>query len=468
MQPGKKTSNRSRWFSLPFERRLFVTVLLTGAFAVILSLSLLWIHPYSLKHKVEATVILFVFWLGPTFLVYERTINSLRTLSNIVSALKEEDFSFRAAQAVAGDALGDLAIEINDLARALEEERFGALATANLFRNVMAEAGAVIFAFSLERRLRLLNRAAAALLGHDEAFLLHRTAQELGIDDLLEGQSAETVTRSFLGVEHRWLVRRTHFRLYGVQHILLVMSEGSGALRAEEQVAWQKIVRVLGHEINNSLGPIKSIADTLALTSTRLELPVPFKQNLQRGLQIIATRSDSLNRFLQSYTKFTKLPSPTPRIVDLKTILLEAIAMESRLPITTLPGPNVNVLVDPDQLTQAFINLLRNAVDAVLDRTTHKLETDDITVRWRVEKRDLQLWIRDRGIGLPDTENLFVPFYTTKSTGAGIGLVLSRQIIESHNGYLTIQNRNDGPGCEVNIKLPMCVCENVNRLESAS
>jgi nitrogen fixation/metabolism regulation signal transduction histidine kinase len=246
------------------------------------------------------------------------------------------------------------------------------------------------------------------------------------------------------------------------------MSEGSGALRAEEQVAWQKIVRVLGHEINNSLGPIKSIADTLALTSTRLELPVPFKQNLQRGLQIIATRSDSLNRFLQSYTKFTKLPSPTPRIVDLKTILLEAIAMESRLPITTLPGPNVIVLVDPDQLTQAFINLLRNAVDAVLDRTTHKLETDDITVRWRVEKRDLQLWIRDRGIGLPDTENLFVPFYTTKSTGAGIGLVLSRQIIESHNGYLTIQNRNDGPGCEVNIKLPMCVCENVNRLESAS
>jgi nitrogen fixation/metabolism regulation signal transduction histidine kinase len=269
-------------------------------------------------------------------------------------------------------------------------------------------------------------------------------------------------------VERRWLVRRTHFRLYGVRHLLLVMSEASEALRAEEQVAWQKIVRVLGHEINNSLGPIKSIADTLALTSAPLELPGPFKQNLQRGLEIIAKRSDSLNRFLQNYAKFTKLPSPSPRIVDLKTILSEAIAMESRLPITTLPGPKVSILVDPDQLTQVFINLLRNAVDAVLDRATQKLETDDVTVCWRVDKRELQLWIRDRGIGLPDTENLFVPFYTTKSTGSGIGLVLSRQIIESHNGYLTIQNRKDGPGCEVNIKLPMCVFETMKRLESAS
>lgn len=468
MQPGKKNSNRPRWFSLPFERRLLVTVLLVGTFGTALSLFLLWTNSYSLNHKMEATVVLFVLWLGPTFLVYERTVNSLRILSNVISALEEEDFSFRATQSVPGDALGDLAIEINNLARALEEERFGALETANLFRNVMAEAGAAIFAFSSERRLRLLNRAAAALLGHDEGFLLHQTAQELGIDDILEGQASETLTRSFLGVECRWLVRRTHFRLYGVQHLLLVMSEASEALRSEEQVAWQKIVRVLGHEINNSLGPIKSIADTLVLTSARVELPDGFKQNLQRGLEIIAKRSASLNRFLQNYAKFTKLPSPCPRIIALKAILSEAIAMESRLPITILPGPDVNIIVDPDQLTQVFINLLRNAVDAVLDNGSHKLEADEVTVCWRVERRNLWLWIRDRGIGLPDTQNLFVPFYTTKATGSGIGLVLCRQIIESHNGYLTIQNRKDGPGCEVNIKLLMCVVEKVNRLESVS
>src|SRR5579862_891008 len=286
MQPGKKNTNRSRWFSLPFERRLFVTVLLTGCFGTVLSLFLLCTNSYSLNHKIEATVILFALWLLPTFWVYERTVNSLRVLSNVISALGEEDFSFRATQAVPGDALGELAIEINNLARALEEERLGALQTANLFRNVMAEAGAAIFAFSSENRLRLLNCTAAALLGHDEALLLHRTTQELGIADLIDGPSSEIVTRSFLDVERRWLVRRTHFRLYGVQHLLLVMSEASEVLRAEEQVAWQKIVRVLGHEINNSLGPIKSIADTLALTSGRIELPDPFKQNLQRGLEI--------------------------------------------------------------------------------------------------------------------------------------------------------------------------------------
>lgn len=460
MQLGKKNTNRAQWFSIRFERRLFVTVLLTGCFGTVLSLLLLWTSSYSLHHKIEVTVVLFVLWLLPTFLVYERTINSLRVLSNVISALGEEDFSFRATQAVPGDALGELAIEINNLARALEEERLGAMQTANLFRNVMAEAGAAIFAFSSERRVRLLNRAAAALLGHDEAVLLHCTAQELGIDDLLDGPSSEIVTRSFLSVERRWFVRRTHFRLYNVQHLLLVMSEASEVLRAEEQVAWQKIVRVLGHEINNSLGPIKSIADTLALTSTRIELPDPFKQNLQRGLGIIAKRSDSLNRFLQSYSKFTKLPRPSPRIINLRTILAEAIAMESRLPITIIPGPSINILVDPDQLTQVFINLLRNAVDAVVDRATHKFEPDAVTVSWRVEGQNLQLWILDRGIGLPDTQNLFVPFYTTKSTGSGIGLVLSRQIIESHGGHLTIQNRKDGQGCEVNIKLPLTCVRN--------
>lgn len=465
MQSGKKNSkqkkrnSRAGWFSLPFERRLFVSVLLTGAFGAVLSLSLLWTNSYRLNHKIEATIALLVLWLGPAFLVQERTVNSLRVLSNVISALEEEDFSFRATHAVPGDALGELAIEINNLARALEEERFRALETANLFRNVMAEAGAAIFAFSSEQRLRLLNRAAATLLGHDESFLLHRTAQELGIDDLVEGQATETVTRSFLGIERRWLVRRTHFRLYGVQHLLLVMSEASKALRAEEQVAWQKIVRVLGHEINNSLGPIRSIANTLALTSSRVELRDDFKQTLQRGLEIIAHRSDSLNRFLQRYAESAKFSRPSFKVVNLKAILSEAISMESRLPITTFPGPDVNILVDPDQLTQVFINLLRNAVDAMLDRATPTRSDDEVSVCWRVQGRGLQLWIRDQGVGLPDTQNLFVPFYTTKNTGAGIGLILSRQIIESHNGYLTIQNRKDGPGCEVNIKLPSCVVE---------
>ena len=464
MQPGKKTTNRARWFSLPFERRLFVTVLLTGFFGAILSLFLLWTNSYSLNHKVEATVALLVLWLVPTFLVYEKTVNSLRVLSNVISALEEEDFSFRATHTVPGDALGDLAIEINNLARALEEERLGALQTANLFRSVMTEVGAAIFAFSSDRRLRLLNRAGAELLGRDEALLLHCSAQELGIDDLVEGRSSEIVTRSFPGVERRWLVRRTHFRLYGVQHLLLVMSEASEVLRAEEQVAWHKIVRVLGHEINNSLGPIKSIADTLALTSARIELPDAFKQDLERGLKIIAKRSDSLNRFLENYTKFTKLPRPYPRLVELKAILAEAIAMESRLPIAIIPGPTLNILVDPDQLTQVFINLLRNAVDSVLAHAIHKLEPDAVTVCWRVEGQDLQVWIRDRGVGISNTQNLFVPFYTTKSTGSGIGLVLSRQIIESHNGHLTIENRKEGPGCEVTIKLPIALVEKANRL----
>jgi nitrogen fixation/metabolism regulation signal transduction histidine kinase len=197
-----------------------------------------------------------------------------------------------------------------------------------------------------------------------------------------------------------------------------------------------------------------------------VELPEAFKHDLQRGLDVIANRSDSLNRFLQNYARFSRLPPPTPRLTLLNKIVSEAVALETRLPIVVLPGPNVKIFVDPDQLAQVLINLLRNAVESAIENPAQASESDPVSVAWRVEGRGLLLWIRDRGIGLPETQNLFVPFYTTKNTGSGIGLVLSRQIIESHSGYLALQNRQDGPGCEAFIKLPLCVVEDMDQAGS--
>jgi two-component system nitrogen regulation sensor histidine kinase NtrY len=450
-----------------FGRRLFISVLLAGFPATVLGLFLLWTNPYSLHRKVELTIVILIPWISGSFSIYEKTVNAIRGLSSVVSSLQEEDFSVRAAQAIPGDALGDLAVDVNALARALEEERLGTLETVNLFRSVMDASGAATLAFSAENRLRLINRAAANLLGRDETFLLHRTAQELGIDDLLAGPSSETIRRTFLDIERRWLVRRTHFRFYGVPHLLVVMSEASQALRAEERLAWQNIVRVLGHEINNSLAPIQSIADTLDRESTGVVLPDSFKQKLQRGLQVIANRSESLNRFLHNYARLSKLPPPKPSFVSLNKIVSEAIALEPRFPITVVPGPNVNIFVDADQLTQVFINLLRNAVEATLENLSPEPHLQAVTVSWEVHGADLLLWIRDHGIGLSNTQNLFVPFYTTKEKGSGIGLVLCRQIIESHNGYLTIQNRKDVRGCEVAITLSRCVIDNVEPIADA-
>lgn len=442
--------------SLSFERRLFLSVLFAGLPGVGLALFLLWSGQYSLYHKTLGTVVLALLWSLLAVSACGSVTSALRVLSNVIESLKEEDFSFRAAHAIKGDALGDLAIEVNKLAQALNEERLASLETVNLFRRIMSEAGAVMFAFSDDRCVRLMNRDAARLLGHSEEQLLHRSAQELGITDLIEGPPAETITRMFGGLERRWIVRRSHFRFHGIQHTLIVMSEASEALRAEERSAWQKLIRVLGHEINNSLAPIKSIAYTLARTSASENLPAPLKVNLKQGLEVIADRSDSLNRFLQAYTQIAKLPPPSPMVSSLPAIVSNVVALEHRLPIATLSDGCLDVLVDRDQLEHAIINLVRNAVEAVL-MNSEVVQDDAVTISWHSHAGDLELWIRDRGIGLPETQNLFVPFYTTKQNGTGIGLVLSRQIIEAHNGRLSIQNRQDGPGCEVRLFLPRCV-----------
>jgi nitrogen fixation/metabolism regulation signal transduction histidine kinase len=378
-------------------------------------------------------------------------------LSNVISALKEEDLSFRARHAFRGDALGDLAIEINELARALEKERLGGIETINILRRVMAEVGAVIMAFSPDNRLRLLNGAGVSLLGRREVDALHRTAGELGISDLLEGPASETISRSFSNMESRWIVRRTYLRLQGVPHRMVVLSEASEALRKEERSAWQRVIRVLSHEINNSLAPIKSIARTLDKISKNISFPDDVKENFHHGLEVIGSRAESLNRFLQGYAQLAKLPPPTRHNVPLQPIMERVVRIESRLPVTLVAGPDVIVYVDPDQFEHALINLIKNAVEAVLLNPGAEDRPDAVTVSWKVNGRDLLIRIQDRGIGLSNTENLFVPFYTTKESGTGIGLLLSRQVVEAHAGMLRIHNREDAPGCEVKITLSQCI-----------
>src|SRR4051812_28680201 len=243
--PQSRKKSRKRKFSLPFERRLLISVLTTGFPCAILSFVLLWTNSYSLDHKIEGTVFSILLWFGLGFAARNRVVNSVRVLSNVVASLKEDDFSFRATRAVSGDALGDLAIEINNLAQALESERLGTMEAENLLHKVLAEAEGAILAFSLDGRLQLFNRAAATFLGKKEEELSHREAKELGIADLLGGPTSQIISRLSNGIERRWIVRRTRFRQNGVPHHLIMLSEASEALRAEERLAWQRMVRVL-------------------------------------------------------------------------------------------------------------------------------------------------------------------------------------------------------------------------------
>lgn len=454
---GRKSGKFRIKPAAPFGHRLFFSILAAALPIFILSMILLWTHGFSLDHKLELTFLVFALWTGLSFSAYEKIVHSLRVLSNVIAALRDEDFSFRALQATEGDPLGDLAIEINNLARVLETERLGTIETVNLLKKVMAEVEAVILAFSPDGRVRLVNHAGELFLGRRAEQILAYTAEELGISDLLKDYSSGTLSHVSSGIEKRWLVRVASFRQDGVPHRLVVLSEASAVLRTEERLAWQRLVRVLGHEINNSLAPIKSIARTLSRIPLDRELSDAARQNFKHGFEVIGSRAESLNRFLQGYTKLAQLPPAARRSIDLQGLVSRVIVVESRLRVTVAPGPSVTINVDPDQLEQTLINLLRNAVDAVLMKEPPLIEADSVTVGWTVEESDIRLLIRDKGIGLAKTENLFVPFYTTKNNGSGIGLLISRQIIEGHNGTLSIRNREDVIGCEVQIVLPQCV-----------
>lgn len=436
---------------------MLFSILAAGLPAVVFCLVLLWSNSYSLDHKLEGTAFALVSWLGLSFSARRSFVYSLRVLANVVSSIKEEDFSFRATQALKGDALGELAIEINSLARALEEERLVALEGASLLRKVMAEAGAVILAFSPEGKVYLFNKAFTQLLGKSEEQILHRTAAELGIEDLLGVQASETITRTFGNMEKRWLVRRTWFRQHGIQHRLVLLSEASEALRAEEHSAWQRLVRVLSHEINNSLAPLKSISRTLSRMPEIGALPPDAQEQLIYGLDVIGSRAESLNRFLQNYAQLAKISHPDKQVFDLAELMHQVSSLESRLPVAVGEDPPVRVKMDRDQMAQALINLIKNAADAVLIVPRMQSFPDSVVVSWKCSGTNLEVTIRDRGIGVQTTENLFVPFYTTKQTGAGIGLILSRQIVENHGGQLAIRNRDDVRGCEVVLRIPECI-----------
>jgi nitrogen fixation/metabolism regulation signal transduction histidine kinase len=431
-----------------YEGKLTLLTFAAAVPAVIIALSLLWFGDYSAKVQWTLTILIIGCCVAFVSSAREHTTRPLQTVSNLLAALREGDYSIRARGARGDSSLGEVLLEVNSLGETLRQQRLGAFEATALLRTIMSEIEVAIFTFDPERYLRLVNRAGEALLGQPIDKLLGKSARELGLDACFNADEDEPITLNFPGASGRWGIRRSTFREHGLPHELLVLTDLSRTLREEERRAWQRLVRVLGHEMNNSLAPIKSLAASLESLLRKDPLPQDWKDDASAGLNSIASRADSLARFLQAYTRLTKLPSPQKQDVDLPKLVQRVADLEPRLRIEIVPGPKTIIRADEAQIEQALINLTHNAVDA-------SLETQgNVTIGWREKEGCVEILVQDEGPGIMNPANLFVPFFTTKPDGSGIGLPLSRQIAEAHGGSLVLTNRENATGAQAVLRLP--------------
>ena len=442
---------------LTYERRLQLLALAAGLPGSLISLILLWTGSYSTSTAWTLTLLIVGFWLGFALSLRHRVVFSLQTLSNLLAALREEDFSVRGRGAKREDAMGEVMIEVNALSETLRQQRLGALEAGALLRTVMEEIDVAIFTFDNETKLRLVNRAGERLLARPAERLLGFTADELGLQACLEGESSRTMELNFAGGSGRWGMRRGSFRQGGLPHRLIVLSDLSRTLRDAERQAWQRLIRVLGHELNNSLAPIQSVAQGLesglqsAIKASELQNGPSnaILEDLRQGLGIIRSRTEALARFMAAYARLARLPQPKLARMNVTEWIARVAKLAAGIQVKVAEGPSVEISADADQLEQLLINLIRNAVDAALETG------GGVEVGWSRQGSQLDVWVLDDGPGITNTANLFVPFFTTKPGGSGIGLVFSRQIAEAHGGELTLKNRTDARGCEARLRLPI-------------
>jgi nitrogen fixation/metabolism regulation signal transduction histidine kinase len=433
---------------LTYQRLIPLLGLLAGFPAVALSLVLLWTGDFTPGTRWTLGAVVVLAWGGCLFALRERLIRPLHAVSNMLQALREGDYSLRTRAADRDDALGLILHELNELTETFHDRRLDALEASNLLTRVLAVIDVALFAFDDDDRLRLLNRAGESLLGRPQVELVGRTAEELGLAACLSGGTPRVMNFAVARGFGRWELRRRTFRWDGRPHRLIVLADLSQVLREEERIAWQRLIRVLSHEINNSLTPIKSIAESLSAMLDRPE-PLPDDaQDLRDGLRVIGGRSEALRRFMSSYARLAKLPAPARSDLPVHDWVRRVAALEPRVPVDIVPGPDLTIYADGDQLDQLLINLVENAADAAIETG------GGVRLRWSESRGFLELEVEDDGPGLAQTANLFVPFFTTKPTGSGIGLALGRQIAEAHGGSLVLENRADASGCLARVRLP--------------
>ncbi len=437
---------------LRHQQKVQLLAFLCGLPGLLTALILLYAGAYTLKVYLTILILGGASWMFFNLKLQNLLIHPLHTASNMLSALREGDFSLHANYTDEEDPLGQLLLEINLLTDVLSSHRMDAMESHALMDKVIQEIDAAVMTFDPDRRLTLANSSALKLLHLQKNDIRNHFAAELNLDRALESPANATIPHPNpeRGGRCCFTVRKGTYRVAGQPHELLILIDVSRNLREEELLAWKRLIRVIGHELNNSMAPIRSLAESLQKIAADPEPDPLDREDLVGGLEIIRQRADSLSRFVKEYARLAKLPPPDLKSFELKPVIrrIASLYENPRVDIDQR-SPDLTIKADPDQLEQALLNLVKNAVEAA--------QSTDGTVKvcWRKLEDAVELHIEDTGPGIANLDNLFIPFFSTKQDGSGIGLTLSRQIIEAHNGTLELINRSDTTGCCASVVLPV-------------